>query len=201
MIDTPSAGRPAVFLDRDGTLIEEVGYLNRVERVRFFPWSVDAVRALNLAGFAVVIVTNQSGVAQGYFDEAFLEQVHGFIDQRIRAGRARIDAYYYCPHHPTARLEPYRMVCDCRKPKPGLVQRAARELGLDASRSFVVGDRWGDIQLAHASGAKGVLVRSGYVHDEDEPPADGRGADMVAENLMEAAAWIIGQASRSSVRS
>ena len=123
--------KPAVFLDRDGTVIEEVGYLNRLDRIAFFPWSVDAIRVLNHAGFLVVIVTNQAGVARGYFDEALVRDAHALIDRRVREGGARIDAYYYCPHHPDAAVEAYREACDCRKPRPGMIHRAAREHGID----------------------------------------------------------------------
>ena len=107
---------PAVFLDRDGTLIEEVGYLDRIERVEFYPWTVDAVKLLNRAGFRVVVVTNQAGVARGIFEERFVGDAHRHLDQRLAAGGARIDGYYYCPHHPDAPLEAYRRRCDCRKP-------------------------------------------------------------------------------------
>jgi D-glycero-D-manno-heptose 1,7-bisphosphate phosphatase len=184
--------KPAVFLDRDGTLIEEVGYLSRLDRIAFFPWSVDAVRVLNDAGFLVMIVTNQAGVARGYFDEALVRDAHAVIDRQLRAGGARIDAYYYCPHHPAAALEPYRVACDCRKPQPGMLLRAAREHSVDLSRSFVVGDRWLDVRLGQAVGAKTVLVRTGYGAEEEAQP-DGVIADLVADNLMAGAAWIIGQ--------
>ncbi len=184
--------KPAVFLDRDGTVIEEVGYLNRLDRVAFFPWSVDAVRVLNDAGFLVVVVTNQAGVARGYFDEALVNEAHALIDRRLRAGRARIDAYYYCPHHPDAAVESYRVACDCRKPQAGMLFRAARELGIDLARSFVVGDRWLDVRMGQAAGARTVLVRTGYGLDEEAQP-DGTVADLVADNLMDAAAWIIRQ--------
>jgi D-glycero-D-manno-heptose 1,7-bisphosphate phosphatase len=189
--------RPAVFLDRDGTLIEEVGYLNRLERVVFFPWTVDAIRVLNAAGLAVVVVTNQAGVAQGYYDEAFVQETHRFIDARIRAGRARVDGYYYCPHHPQAKVDAYRVACDCRKPAPGMLVRAARELDLDLARSFVVGDRWGDVDLAAAAGTRAVLVRTGYGVAEETRP--GRAAaDHVADDLAGAAAWILQQIGRPS---
>jgi D-glycero-D-manno-heptose 1,7-bisphosphate phosphatase len=184
--------KPAVFLDRDGTVIEEVGYLNHLDRVAFFPWSVDAVRVLNEAGFLVVIVTNQAGVARGYFDEALVEETHALIDRRLRAGGARIDAYYYCPHHPTAAVEAYRVACDCRKPQTGMLLRAAREHDVDLRRSFVVGDRWLDVRMGQTAGAKTVLVRTGYGLDEEAQP-DGISADLVADNLMEASAWIIQQ--------
>jgi D-glycero-D-manno-heptose 1,7-bisphosphate phosphatase len=182
----------AVFLDRDGTVIEEVGYLNRLDRVSFFPWTVDAIRVLNQAGFLVVIVTNQAGVARGYFDETLVLDAHALIDRRVRDGGARIDAYYHCPHHPDAAVAAYREACDCRKPKPGMIQRAAREHGIDVARSFVVGDRWLDVRMGQAAGAKTVLVRTGYGLEEEAQP-DGTTADMVADNLMDAASWIIQQ--------
>ncbi|HET7218315.1 MAG TPA: HAD family hydrolase, partial [Vicinamibacterales bacterium] len=122
--------RPAVFLDRDGTLIEEVGYLDSLERLSFFPFSVDAVRLLNRAGRAVVVVTNQSGVARGYFDEAVVAATHRHIADTLARGKARVDGFYYCPHHPDGRVAAYRIDCDCRKPRPGLLRQAAQELNL-----------------------------------------------------------------------
>src|SRR5690242_21953362 len=107
--------RPAVFLDRDGTLVEEAGYLDRLERLVFFPYSVDAVRLLNHANLAVVIVTNQAGIARGIFKESFVAEAHHHITQRLTAGSATVDGFYYCPHHPEALIEQYRRSCDCRK--------------------------------------------------------------------------------------
>ncbi len=182
--------KPAVFLDRDGTLIEEVGYLNRLDRVSFFPWSVDAVRVLNQAGLLVAVVTNQAGVARGYFDEQFVRDTHALIDGRLRAGGARIDGYYYCPHHPDGAVEAFRAVCDCRKPKPGMLLRAARELDIDLGRSFVVGDRWLDVEMGRSAGAATILVKTGYGLEDDGRPA-GLDADLVADNLMDAAVWIL----------
>ena len=182
--------KPAVFLDRDGTVIEEGGYLNRLDRVSFFPWSVDAVRVLGDAGLRVVVVTNQAGVARGYFDEQFVRATHALIDERMRNGRARIDGYYYCPHHPDGRVASYRAECDCRKPKPGMILRAARELDIDVARSFVVGDRWLDVEMGRAAGATTVLVKTGYGLEDDDRP-DGLEADRVADNLMDAAGWIL----------
>jgi len=144
---------PAVFLDRDGTLIEERGYLSRLDGIRFFPWSVDAVRLLNRAGFAVVVLTNQSGVARGYFDEAFVRETHRVLGERIGAGGGRIDAFYYCPHYPDGTVEAYRRRCECRKPKPGMVLRAAADLSIDLARSFAVGDRWSDVEAGLAEAA------------------------------------------------
>lgn len=181
----------AVFLDRDGTIIEEVGYLNRLDRVVFFPWSIDAIRVLNDAGLRVVVVTNQAGVARGYYDEAFVQATHALIDRRVREGRARIDAFYYCPHHPGGRVEAYRGPCECRKPGPGMIHRAQRELGIDPARSYVVGDRWLDVEFGLAAGAASILVRTGYGLNEESRPPDGPRPALVADNLMEAASWIL----------
>src|SRR5919106_3034717 len=121
----------AVFLDRDGTLLEEAGYLDRLERVVFFPFSIDCVRLLNRGGFAVVVITNQSGVGRGMYDESLVGQVHDVIGRRVADGGGRIDGFYYCPHHPAAEIERYRVKCDCRKPAPGMLVAAASDLSLD----------------------------------------------------------------------
>jgi D-glycero-D-manno-heptose 1,7-bisphosphate phosphatase len=181
----------AVFLDRDGTLIEEVGYLDRRARVALYPWTTDAVRALNAAGVRTVLVTNQSGIARGFFSEGTLNDVHRHVADLLEIGGARLDAYYYCPHHPHGSVPEYARACECRKPGRGLVDRAARELGIDPRRSFTVGDRWLDIQLARTVGARGVLVRTGYGADEERNPPAGLSADAVVNNLVEAASWIL----------
>jgi D-glycero-D-manno-heptose 1,7-bisphosphate phosphatase len=184
-------GAEAVFLDRDGTLIEEVGYLDRAERVELYPYSADALRALNRAGLRIVMVTNQSGVARGFFSESVVEAVHAHIERLLADAGAHIDAYYYCPHHPDGNVAEYARVCDCRKPGRGLVDRAARELGIDPRRSFTVGDRWLDVALARAIGGAGVLVRTGYGLTEEQKPVEGLEADAVVDNLAAAASWIL----------
>ncbi len=181
----------AVFLDRDGTLIEDIGYLDRIDRVEMFPWSVDAVRLLNRAGLRVVVTTNQSGIARGMFTEAIVEGVHRHISSLLAEGGARVDAYYYCPHHPEGTVDLYARRCECRKPGRGLVDRAVSDLGVDPSRSFVVGDRWLDVQLARAVGARGLLVRTGYGQAEEEQPPPDVTADAVTDNLMAATSWIL----------
>jgi D-glycero-D-manno-heptose 1,7-bisphosphate phosphatase len=183
--------KPAVFLDRDGTLIEEVGYLDRLERLAFFPWSIDAVRLLNRAGYLVVVVTNQAGVARGIFDESFVGEAHRHIDVTLAAGGARIDAYYHCPHHPEASIEAYRQVCTCRKPLPGMLRKAEADLGVDLHQSFVVGDRWLDVQLAQAVGATGILVRTGYGRTEESRPKHDVRAAAIVDDLIEAVGWIL----------
>lgn len=182
---------PAVFLDRDGTLLEDVGYLDRLERLALFPWSIDAVRLLNRAGFRVVIVTNQAGVARGIIQESFVQEAHRFIGQKMAAGAARVDAYYYCPHLADAPLEAYRKSCDCRKPGPGMLQQAARDLGIDLASSFAVGDRWHDVQAGSAAGSRGILVRTGYGRTEEGRPRKDVHPAAVADNLIEAVSWIL----------
>ncbi len=120
-----------------------------------YPWTIDAMRALNRAGLRVVLVSNQSGIARGFFTEAVVDDVHRHLASLLAAGGAHIDAYYYCPHHPDGKVPRYALACECRKPERGLVDRAVRELGVDPARSFVVGDRWLDVALARAVGAQG----------------------------------------------
>jgi D-glycero-D-manno-heptose 1,7-bisphosphate phosphatase len=183
--------RPAVFLDRDGTMIEDIGYLASVDRLALFPWTIDAVRALNRAGLAVIVVTNQSGIARGFLTESAVEEIHREMTGRLEAGGARVEAYYYCPHHPDGTVEPYRRRCDCRKPARGLVERAASDLDLDPARSFVVGDKWVDIGLARGIGARGILVRTGTGAAEEARPSSDVAADAVVDNLAAAASWIL----------
>lgn len=187
------AARPAVFIDRDGTISEEVGYVNHVSRYRVFPFAAEAVRLLNDAGRAAVLVTNQAGVARGYFKEDLIGEVHARLAAELERGGARLDAVYYCPHHPSVGEPPYRLDCDCRKPRPGLIRRAAEELGLDLGRSWMVGDRFSDIELARAAGVRSAFVLTGYGRGELEHQSHGwpRRPDLVAENLLEAVREII----------
>jgi D-glycero-D-manno-heptose 1,7-bisphosphate phosphatase len=187
--------RPAIFIDRDGTLSEEVGYVNHVSRLRLFPFAVDAIRLVNRSPYLAVLVTNQAGVARGYFAESLVHEVHDAIRRAMDAGGARLDAVYFCPHHPTAGEEPYRQDCDCRKPRPGLLHRAARELGVDLARSFVIGDRRGDLELAWGVGATAVMVKTGYGRGELEhqAPSWPRPPDLVAEHLLDAVVSILGR--------
>ena len=186
--------RPAVFLDRDGTIIEECGYLDRLDRLTLFPWSVDALRLLKRAGFVTVVITNQSAVARGIIDEAFVHAVHREIDGRLEGTGAGIDRYYYCPHLGESKIERYRQQCGCRKPAPGMIEQACRELDIDASNSVTVGDRWLDVACGRAAGTRTILVRSGS--ERSEAP-NGVRADAILNNLMEAVGWILRNSSRS----
>lgn len=151
--------RRAVFLDRDGTIAEEMGYMNHLSRLRVFPFAAEAIRRLNDAGLPVIVVTNQSGVARGFFPEDLIHQVHARLSEELAAGGARIDAFYYCPHKGDDG-------CDCRKPRTGLLERAAREHNLQLAGSWVVSDRYADLEMAHTAGAGGILVMTGYGRGE-----------------------------------
>jgi D-glycero-D-manno-heptose 1,7-bisphosphate phosphatase len=181
----------AVFIDRDGTMIEDTGYLHQVEKIAFFPWTIDAMRALHRAGFLLIMVSNQSGVARGMFSEADVETVHRAMAVALEAGGAPVRAYYYCPHHPDGSVAEYARVCDCRKPAAGMVERAARELNVDPTKSFVVGDTWFDVGLARRTGAKAVLVRTGEGARAEAQPAINVTADAIVDNLAAAASWIL----------
>src|SRR4051794_27335353 len=146
---------------------------------------------LNRAGLPVVVVTNQSGVARGMFDALFVGETHRAIDARLRAGGARVDAYYYCPHHPDGRVAAYARRCDCRKPDRGMIDQASADLGLDPTQSFVVGDTWRDVKLGRAVGARSILVRTGKGAAHEAEAAERTSADAVVDNLAAAASWIL----------
>jgi D-glycero-D-manno-heptose 1,7-bisphosphate phosphatase len=177
-----------VFLDRDGTIAEEVGYLNHASRFRMFPFVGGAIHRLNDAGLPVIVVTNQSGVGRGYFPESLVHAVNELMTQQLAEAGAKLDAIYYCPHTSAEK-------CGCRKPKTGMLDRAAQEHSLDLQRSFVVGDRHGDVELARNARARSVLVRTGYGEGElawhaAKWPWQ---PDFVAEDLTQAADWILRQ--------
>lgn len=183
--------RRAVFVDRDGTIIEERGYLGRLDLIAPFPYTADALARLRRAGYLVVVVTNQAGVARGYFSEAFVNEAHRHLDTLLAPQGAAPDAYYFCPHHPEGVVEGYRVVCRCRKPSPGMVEQAARDWDIDLSRSFVVGDKWLDVGLANQAGARGILVRTGYGEAAAGAPPPGVRAECVVPTLREAADYIL----------
>jgi D-glycero-D-manno-heptose 1,7-bisphosphate phosphatase len=185
--------RRAVFIDRDGTISEEVGYVNHVERYRVFPFAAEAVRTLHEAGWLAILVTNQAGVARGYFKEELIGNVHEVLARELERGGARLDAVYYCPHHPSVGEPPYRQECDCRKPRPGLIRRAAEEFDLDLAQCWMVGDRYSDTELARNAGVRSAFVLTGYGRGELEHQSRAwqHRPDLVAENLLEAARGII----------
>jgi len=185
--------RAAIFIDRDGCLTEEVGYVNHVSRLRLLPRTADAIRRLNRAGVPAVMVTNQAGIARGYFSEAVLDAVNAELVRQLAAVGARLDGLYVCTHHPDEGEPPYRMRCDCRKPRPGLLRRAARDLGLDLSGSVMVGDKISDVAVGQSVGAAGVLVLTGYGRGEwEHQQAQWTSKpDHVAEDLLDAVDWAL----------
>jgi D-glycero-D-manno-heptose 1,7-bisphosphate phosphatase len=178
--------RKAVFIDRDGTMSDEVGYVNHPTRFRLLPHTAEAIHTLNENGWLVVVITNQSGVARGYFTEDLLREINENMRRELATAGARLDGIYYCPHHPSAGTAPYRHDCLCRKPKPGLIHRAADELDIDLGKSWMVGDRYGDVAFARAAKVKAALVLTGYGRGEWEYQPD-----VVAEDLQAAVDEIV----------
>jgi D-glycero-D-manno-heptose 1,7-bisphosphate phosphatase len=186
-----------VFLDRDGTICEEVGYLKSVDQMKLIPRSAEAVSLLNRKRFKVVVVTNQAGVARGYFPEAALEKLHAEMMHQLRAEGARVDGIYYCPHHPTDGFPPYLRECNCRKPATGLLEKAAADLNLDLSSAFMIGDHFSDVECGQRIGAQTVLLLTGHGTETlgkraswPMPPSH------IAADLFEAVQWILERSER-----
>jgi D-glycero-D-manno-heptose 1,7-bisphosphate phosphatase len=172
-------GRPAVFLDRDGTVSKEVGYLKDPDHLELIPGSAQAIARLRELGFAVVVATNQSGVGRGYFDMHLVEATNARLEELLAREGVHLDGIYVCPHHPDDG-------CACRKPAPGMALQAQKDLGLDLDCSYVVGDRPSDIELGQGLGVRTVLVLTGYGRESMEQVQP----DFVAEDLREAVEWI-----------
>jgi len=185
--------RPAFFLDRDGTVTREVGYVNHTSRLELLPRSAQAIRMARAGGYICVLVTNQAGVARGYFPESLIADVHQRLAQLLAARETRLDGIYYCPHHPSAGEPPYRSDCDCRKPRPGMLLAAARDLEIDMAASIMVGDKISDVQMGRDLGARGILVRTGYGRGEEEHQRQDwtTTPDHVAEDLLDAVTWVL----------
>lgn len=182
----------AVFLDRDGTVNEEVNYLNNVDQLKLIDGTAEAVQLLNNMGFKVIIFTNQAAIARGFLSEDGLQVIHQEMKKMLAAQNARIDAIYYCPHHPTAGEGIYKKECECRKPNPGMLLQAAEDLDIDLSASFTVGDKMSDLAAGKAVHCKNILVRTGYgTETETEIPNYSFQPDYIADNLLEAAKWIL----------
>lgn len=179
----------AVFLDRDGTLIEDTGYINSPEQVKFLPGAIAAVKKLQDAGFKIIIISNQSGVARGLITEDMLQTIDKLIHRQVLNGGAHIDGSYYCPHHPEHGVYPYRQDCECRKPHIGLIRKAVKDHDLDLSGSIMVGDHSNDIETAKRAGIKSVFVMTG--HGPEEKAHLKSQPDHIATDLSAAADWII----------
>jgi D-glycero-D-manno-heptose 1,7-bisphosphate phosphatase len=148
--------RPAAFLDRDGVLNIDHGYVHKPEKLDWIKGAPEAVHLLNEARYYVIVVTNQSGVARGFYPETAVHEFHDHMQEALRAQGAHIDAFYYCPHHPDGTVKALAITCNCRKPKPGLLEQAAREWPIDLSRSFLIGDKTDDMRAASAFNIRGI---------------------------------------------
>jgi D-glycero-D-manno-heptose 1,7-bisphosphate phosphatase len=182
--------QPTVFLDRDGTVSEEVGYMYDVSLYKVFPWTAQAIKRLNVHGIRVVLATNQSGVERGYFPIDMVHRVHARLNEELRKAGAHLDGVYFCPHRPDSG-------CDCRKPKPGMLTRARDEMGIDLDRAYMIGDRYTDVRTGHAAGTETVLVLTGDGHRERTAHEQSEiQPDHIAETLAEAVDIIVEQSSR-----
>jgi len=189
-METLRAGETGVLLDRDGTLIRDVGHLSRLEQVELLPRVAEAIRLLSDRRLKVAVITNQSAVGRGLLTEEELGRIHRELAGRLAAAGARLDGFFYCPHHPTEALGSYRLACDCRKPNVGLARRAAAELKLDLGRYYVVGDQATDMELAERIGARAILIQA-------QPPERAAGPGWVTvKDLWQAANWIVRDLSR-----
>lgn len=163
----------AVFLDRDGTLNIEKNYLFRIEDFEFIPSAIDAIKAFHECGYKVIIITNQAGIAKGHFKENDVLNLHNYIDDELHKHETSIDGYYYCPHHKDGIIKEYSFVCECRKPKPGMILRAAKDFDIDLTQSLLIGDNESDILSGKNAHVKSCfLVRSGHPIDEKNTKAD-----------------------------
>ena len=186
----------AVFLDRDGTINEEVGYIDNLDKLKMIPTAYEAIRLINKSCMKAIVVTNQAGVARGFFTEQFVKQTHEIIQADLLHQNASIDKFYYCPHHPTAGSGIYLQNCNCRKPLPGMLLQAAHDLNIDLESSYMIGDTERDMEAAKKAGVRGVLVKTGYGRETledvgtDLARAESR-PDFVAEDILEAVKWIM----------
>ncbi|MGV8058434.1 MAG: D-glycero-alpha-D-manno-heptose-1,7-bisphosphate 7-phosphatase [Smithellaceae bacterium] len=186
----------AVFLDRDGTINEEVGYLDSPDKLKMIPAAYQAIKLINLNGLKAVVISNQAGVARGFFTEEFVHKINNIIAADLQNHGAFIDKFYYCPHHPEHGNGKYLQDCNCRKPAPGMLLQAAQELNIDLASSYFVGDRFIDMETAKKVGAKGVLVKTGYGEDllQEEGPDKAtpeNTPDFIAADILEAVLWIM----------
>jgi D-glycero-D-manno-heptose 1,7-bisphosphate phosphatase len=185
--------RPAVFIDRDGTINEQRGYVNHLSRFVLLPGVGEAISLLNEHSRLVLIISNQSGVARGYFPIDLVHQTHEHMKGELAKDNAHIDGVYFCPHHPEGEVLEYRRACRCRKPETGLIEKARAEFDIDMGRSYVIGDRWLDMVFARNAHLPGILVLTGYGMGEREyiVPPEGIKPTYVARNLLEAVHWLL----------
>ncbi len=183
----------AVFMDRDGTVSKEIGYVNHPARYELLPRTATAIKKLNQAGIKAILTTNQAGVARGYFKEEMILKVHDKLEKLLEEKDAYLDAIYYCPHHPDVGEGKYRQKCNCRKPEPGLLIRGKEEFDINLAKSYMIGDKISDVEVGQKVGAKGILVLTGYgigayKYERDQWQVE---PDYIAKDLLDAVNWIV----------
>ena len=185
--------KPAVFIDRDGTINEQMGYINHLSRFVLLPGVFEAVRLLNNNGFLAIVITNQSGVARGYFPVDLVFEVHDLMKNLFKEEGAVIDEIYFCPHHPQGIIPEYTCACDCRKPGTDLIDQALESFDIDMFRSYSIGDRYSDMELGYRLGLKNIMVMTGYGAGELKylSPESGIKPTYIAEDLLSAVHWIL----------
>jgi D-glycero-D-manno-heptose 1,7-bisphosphate phosphatase len=181
----------AILLDRDGVINREVNYLGRPQDLELIPGVVDAIASLNARSIPVLVVTNQAGVGRGYYTETDVDLVHDALQNLLALGGAKIDRFYYCPHHPTAGIGKYLKSCTCRKPEPGMLLQAAADYDLDLTQCYLVGDKTSDMISGWNAGCKTILVQTGYGQKHWQEWHRSRQPDRVVRDLVEAVEWII----------
>lgn len=188
-----SIKKPAVFIDRDGTVNEQMGYINHPDRFIILPHVAEAFRVLNKNEFLAIIVSNQSGVARGYFPIELVEHIHALMKESLMREGASVDGIFFCPHYPKGNVREYSIECECRKPKTGLIKKACEHFDIDLSRSYVIGDHYTDMELAERAALKGILVKTGYGKGviEYNLPEMKFTPSYIAEDLLDAVKWIM----------
>jgi D-glycero-D-manno-heptose 1,7-bisphosphate phosphatase len=186
----------AVFLDRDGTINEEAGYLDNLAKIKIIPAAFEAIRMINVNAMKAIVISNQAGVARGLFSEEFVNVANEYLRAALREKNAIIDKFYYCPHHPTEGMGRYRQECDCRKPAAGMLLQAAQEMNINLAQSYIIGDRYNDMEAGKRVGVKGILVKTGFGQSllqdvgPDKPTPQNK-PDFVAADILEAVRWIL----------
>jgi D,D-heptose 1,7-bisphosphate phosphatase len=177
--------KKAVFLDRDGVITEDPPhYAHRLDQLSIIPGSAQAIQLLNANNFLVIVISNQSGVARGYYSEDNVKIFNDAMESLLAKEGAHIDAIYYCPHHPDAIIERYKINCDCRKPKPGMLIKGGKNYDIDFKSSFIVGDKWSDVEAGRSVGCKTIIVETGHGHQEYEN--NKCTVDFIAADLLDA---------------
>ncbi len=184
---------PTIFIDRDGTINKEAGYMNHPDSFEIYPFVYQAIRLLNRHNILAVVITNQAGIARGYFPESVMHALHEKMFRECEKHGAEINGLYYCPHHPSSKIPELAIDCNCRKPKTGMFEQAVKELPINTSKTYMVGDKFSDIKFGYNCGAKTVMVKTGYGKGEIELKYEKQTIlpDAIKNNLLDAVIWIL----------